>query len=566
MLHTSFNFCSGLWRTLALVGALVAMVTAQPTVAETTVRASVDRQQLSADETLTLSLTADSMLFSDEPDVSALEEDFHILNRQQSSRTHIINGKANSSRQWDYTLAPKREGTLTIPALPMGKYRTRPITVTVTDAPASTDTGSEQVYLESDITPRRGYVQAQLEYTVRVFTSVNFLDASLDSPELDDAVVESLGENRYSKEINGRYYQVIERRYAIFPQTSGELIVPALTLQARVESYRQSLLDPGRLVVKRSPRHRVKVMAPPDSFDGPVWLPAKNLNIEESWSRDLGEVRVGDSITRRLEISAEGLLGSQLPGLPETKLAGAKIYPDQPSIDKNTVDSGVMGRRVESTAIIPTQPGDYELPEVRIPWWNTETGKQQVAILPARRITVLPAAGAQAETGKNTPTSGNKSPATASAATAPQWLWIIVTALAISNLVTLVLLWRRRALTKPVSGSVDTQGSSEKSRYQALKKVCRNKHSDPGQLRSALLNWASAFLGRHCSLHLVAAELPDLAAYCQSLDQQLFGDVDGRAQGDTVDRHALLRAVDQIRAEKPDSRPDRKDALPPLYS
>ncbi|QQD17391.1 protein BatD [Spongiibacter nanhainus] len=562
MLPTNLIFRPGLWQALALAGALIATVL--PAIAETTVRASVDRQQLSADETLTLSLTADSMLFSDEPDVSALENDFHILNRQQSSRTHIINGKANSSRQWDYTLAPKREGTLTIPALPMGKYQTRPITVTVTDAPARSATGSEQVYLESDITPRRAYVQSQLEYTVRVFTSVNFLDASLESPELEDAVVESLGENRYSKEINGRYYQVIERRYAIFPQTSGELIVPALTLQARVESYRQSLLDPGRLVVKRSPRHRVKVMAPPNSFDGPVWLPAKSLSIEENWSRDLGEVRVGDSITRRLEINAEGLLGSQLPDLPETQLDGAKLYPDQPSIDKNTVDSGVLGRRVESTAIIPTQPGDYQLPEIRIPWWNTETSKQEVATLPARRITVLPALSDHTATDASTPATQTGNDELTSITAAPQWLWAILALLVISNIVTLVLLWRRRhsSAGPTQSGTTSTDSDSEKACYQALKKACRDKQSSPAQLRSSLLNWASTYVGRPCSLHQLGVELPALARFCQQLDQQLFS----QAHSDPVDKRALLEAIDRVRAEKNSREKSPNTALPPLYS
>lgn len=541
---------------------LLSLLLTQAVSAETSVRASVDRQQLSMDETLTLSLSADSMLFSDEPDISALEDDFHVLNRQQSSRTQIINGKANSSRQWDYTLSPKRQGTLTIPSLPMGKYRTRPITITVSDAPARPDTGSEQVFLESDVTPRRSYVQAQLEYTVRVFTSVNFLDASLDAPELDDAVVESLGENRYQTEIDGRYYQVIERRYAIFPQTSGDLIIPALTLQARVESYRQSLLDPGRLVVKRSPRHRVNVMAPPDEFSGPVWLPAKDLSIEESWSQDLAEVRVGDSITRRLQISAEGLLGSQLPRLPKTELSGAKLYPDQPRIDKSTIDSGVLGQRVESTAIIPTQPGEYQLPEVRIPWWNTDTGQQQVATLPARRIRVLPAAGSPNPTRGDTAPSPAKAEKGTGPVSAPSWVWWVMALLVTVNILQFVLWWRRpRARPETAPSHSDTHSDDEKPRYQALKKLCRRDHSDPAAIRLALKDWGSAYLGQPCTLQALATAQPALAPYCQQLDQYLYRGADG----EPVDRQALLRAVEALRDSKP-KQGKPASALPPLYS
>ena len=540
--------------------------------ADTNVRASVDRNRLSLDETFTLSLTADSMLFSDEPEVDSLENDFHILNRQQSSRTNIVNGSISSSRQWDFTLAPKREGEITIPAIRMGDKRTRPLTVTVTStAQGSASRSSDrQVWLEADVTPRRAYVQQQLEYTVRLFSSVNFLDASLDEPEIDNALVEPLGENRYRQRVDGRVYQVIERRYAIFPQRSGSLDIPALTLQARVESYRPSLLDPGRLVIKRSPPLQLQVQAPPASFDGALWLPAKNVQLYEEWSEDPEQLQTGQSITRRVDIRAEGLMAAQLPKLPTLDLPGIKLYPDQPSLQNTTEQVGLVGLRSESTAMIPTRPGEYTLPELRIAWWNTETDQPELAVLPARSLQV---AGAAAQTEiAPPPTASNVSEDSATGGDIPiaalspppaptHWLYGVIATLLLTNGLCLFLLFRQRRRNDHAgtpSPQTDNSNAQEKTAYRELKKVL-NAKADAASIRRALSEWAQAWQPGCGQLNRLAAEQPELAPYIEQLNRALYGH-HGEA---TVDASALLSAVDLCRRQA--KRPPGDAALPGLY-
>ncbi|AMO69704.1 hypothetical protein DOK_15484 [gamma proteobacterium BDW918] len=543
--------------------------------AETNVRASVDRQQISSEETFTLSLVADSILFSGEPDVSALEKDFHIINRQQSSRTNIINGKVNSSRQWDYTLAPKREGTLTIPAIPMGKFQTRALTISVDKANRQTrGANGDSVYLESDITPRSAYVQAELQYTVKIFTSINFLDASLEAPEVENAVVEATGEQRYQTLVDGRYYQVIERRYSIYPQTSGELSIPALTLQARVEGYRPSMLDPGRLVVKRSQEHHLNIKPPPAEFKGAVWLPAKKLVLAESWSKDPNSIQIGDSITRTVNIQAKGLLGSQLPALPTYTLNKAKLYPDQAKIEQGDEQSEWSGVRSESVAIIPTEAGELVLPEVRIPWWNTTTNKPEVAVLPERRITVAPGMMdnvnstplSTSNSASNQTLSTNPADNTSAATSSPEQattnalLWMVIAALSLSN-IGFALAWLRNRNGTPSAKNnvrVKPENESEAAAFSKLKK-CVQGNADASSLRGALVNWGQCYYQQALSLSQLGARAKELEHYCQALDAQLFAGRDAE-----IDAKALLDAVKKLRATKP-----HKNAasapLAPLY-
>ena len=546
--------------------------------AESNVRASVDRNQVSSEESFTLSLSADSILFSGEPDVTALENDFHIINRQQSSRTNIINGKVNSSRQWDYTLVPKREGTLTIPELPMGKYKTRPITITVSKAAKAQQAGNESLYMESDITPRTAYVQEELPYTVKIFTSVNILDASLDAPELDNAVIEADGEERYQTLINGRYFQVIERRYSIYPQTSGTLTIPALTLQARVEGYRPSMLDPGRLVVKRSGEHRVKVLPPPAEFKGSVWLPAKEIALEESWSKNPDSLKVGDSITRTVSIQAEGLLGSQLPALPTINLNNAKLYPDQPKIEKGDDKSQWTGIRSESLAIIPTRAGEFVLPEVRIAWWNTDSNKAEYAVLPERKFTVAPAvandgdtqitaidsptlsdAVQQSDTLLSSDSIANKAKQTPSdLPTNNSVLWGVIAALILSNIGFAIAWWRGRSRVPASSATPPKDDNNEQKAFKSLEKSLKTK-ADHNELRAALSYWGLCYFKRSVTLSELGNAIPELSQFCQQLDAHLYS-----GQHFAIDASAVLDALKKFRSNSGKEK-QSQPALAPLY-
>jgi hypothetical protein len=56
-------------------------------------------------------------------------------------------------------------------------------------------------------------------------------------------------------------------------------------------------------------------------------------------------------------------------------------------------DQSLISLRQTSLAIIPTQAGNFVLPEITVPWFNTLTQQTEYATIPARSITVAPASG-----------------------------------------------------------------------------------------------------------------------------------------------------------------------------
>ena len=103
-------------------------------------------------------------------------------------------------------------------------------------------------------------------------------------------------------------------------------------------------------------------------------------------------MEIGDSTTRTLTLAAEGLLSSQLPSITSmsdsSKITGIRVYPDQESSDQIERTEGFLGQRTRSEALVASGSGSWTLPEVRVPWWNTETDSLQFAILPSTTITV----------------------------------------------------------------------------------------------------------------------------------------------------------------------------------
>ncbi|MBT6245489.1 MAG: hypothetical protein HOI43_08760, partial [Gammaproteobacteria bacterium] len=99
-----------------------------------TITATVDRNQISEFDLLNLTIrSSDSQ--TRQPDFSALEKDFEIVNSQnlQNSSYTFINGQQTSRAYIDYTLKlrPKRTGKLEIPALTINNETTQPIPIRV---------------------------------------------------------------------------------------------------------------------------------------------------------------------------------------------------------------------------------------------------------------------------------------------------------------------------------------------------------------------------------------------------------------------------------------------------
>ncbi|WP_052094422.1 BatD family protein, partial [Pseudohaliea rubra] len=358
--------------------------------------ATVDRYRVNLGDSLRLTLRSDGTVDPADADLAPLNRDFEILQRSSSSSTRIINGRSSREVALELEITPRREGTLSIPPLAAGGEQTAPLVIEVEPAPAAGNPDAT-VLFTAELDQDSGYVQQQLLLTLRIQQAIALDDRSVTELKLDGAFVKALGQNSFQRDDGQRRWLVHEIRYAIFPEQSGTLEIPAQTFTARVRQGSRSLFDlrSGPRLSRQSEPLTVTVRPRPDRFPGQSWLPAAGLSLEESWSRPPDQLATGESVTRTVTLTGRGLQGAQLPPVTFPATRGLKYYPDQPQIEDAEGSGGVIGVRTDSAALVPVAPGRYEVPELRIPWWDTEADRLRWAVLPGREIRVTPAASAR---------------------------------------------------------------------------------------------------------------------------------------------------------------------------
>jgi len=549
-----------------------------PTTLLAKLTARIDRKSMAIDETLTLTLTRDSTSFFSGPDLTPLEKDFTVQGQSQSSKTSIINGSATSSVDWQIVLSPRRTGTLEIPPISIGKEQSNALHVQVQEASQpKTKADSAPIFIETDVDTDSVYVQSQVVVTLRLYWAVEARIAEPADPQIKDALIKRLDDTTFDKTINGDRYKVFERKYVLFPQKSGKLEIPPFIVEVTVPSRQRSrgFFDPfgmtGEKIKLRSEPKTITVQEKPASYPADaVWLPAATMIVKEKWNSSQ-ELSVGDSTTITISLTADGLLGEQLPPITFAEPEGIKLYQGKAEVDNTVSPNGIVGMRQESIAMIPTKPGTFELPEIRIPWWDKQLEKIEYAVIPARTITVKGSAAVQAAN----PAAAMEKPqqevpvpvAPRSIPSAPPTFWILLCALlAVGWLITLYLLIQtHRKIASFAPGTTPEKtahpAAREEKAFQEVARTCRE--NNPVAARKAVLDWLRVLLPDAKIITFADAEkalpAPELFQHLQELDKILY---DPAGESGTWKGSGLLDQARQLRAH----RPKNKKGKPPLES
>lgn len=516
--------------------------------------ASVDRTRVAVGETFELTLASDDFTQFGKPDLSALQADFEVRDTRQLNHLTALGGDAPATTRWIITLVAQRTGSLNIPPLQLGDAHSQSIALTVLAADQPGKRDAAPIFIDASLDQNQVYVQAQALLTLRVYHSVALYDDSSLTPlQIADARIESLGPPRtYEKLINGVRHGVIEWRFAIYPQRSGELLIPALVFSATPAQMNAaddpSSAQPGKLAHVSSAQITLDVKGKPAAYpvDAP-WLPARSLSLEESWSPEPEQSQVGDSLTRTITLKADGLAGAQLPPLPGTDIKGLRRYPDQPQLSNASSERGLTGSREERTALVPSRSGEIDLPAIDVLWWNTREDHLEHSSLPARSLQVsdspslaidTPAGDVQAQT------------ATANAV----WPWkLACLLLACTTALGFGLWWRARS--QPAIQRVAQTGPSPRTLLDDLKRA--SLANDPQATRQALDAWARQ---QPETLADMAARFVPLSNALDGLNGALYSEGGHSWQGE-----ALWRAIGTIPASERRQAAGGDAGLPPLY-
>jgi hypothetical protein len=519
-------------------------------VAQQILVAQVDRDQVEQGDIIQLSVMANFQTTSRGPDFALLHADFNVLGTQASNQLRVINGQYSATTLWDVQLMAKRTGELTIPAFSVERAQSQPIQIRV--SPASQRTDDFRIsFIEAEVDNPNPYVQSQVIYTLRYYHLGSLVRGSINPPQFDTMISERLQNQRsFERRVQGRVYRVYEWVYAIYPQASGELIIPPQSFEGRL-LYERSI----RLDEQTSEPITLNVKPIPASFPAnATWLPAKRLILKDEWTSD-DRYQLGDTIGRRISLEAKGLLASQLPNPDWPQQDGFRLYSDPVSQRDHLDLSGISSIKSQDFMAVLQSPGSMAFIEIEIPWWNTQADQLEIARLAGRAIQVETTASGTQST-ENLLSFDVKEPNP----TAASRFWPFVSGLlAILWLITLGFYWQARRQTPRITQAENVSqnkiDNASSPLDQGLETLCQLPLD---QLDLAIKYW----LKQHgfAGTHPLKAAHPALYQQLLALEKARYGDPQ-TALALELDRAALKQNLSAL--VNPET--NNPTALSPLY-
>ncbi len=387
-----------------------------------TITASIDKQTVSLGDPITLTLTivgkGGTLPEPTMPDLSA----FEIYSSGRKQNISIINGAFSSSLDISYILVPKKVGDFIIGPITIrdntGMASTEPIKIHVSNQGAASSSGNAATqpgqspeakaqppqkggdfFIDQFVNKTNPYVGEQITLTFRFYQAVNLWDQpTLEWPKYAGFTVEDLPPNgRYYQVVNGRRYLVTEIKRALFPLSSGKMVIDTPRLTIKPDDF-GSAFDPfsmfDRDLKELFRRGQPKILTADALSLNVKPLPEQNkpadfagavgkFSIQAETDKD--SVGVDEPITFKVTLSGTGNIRSLSPvKLPE--LSDFRIYDSGNTESVSNNNQVVAGTKTFEQAIIPKTSGIFTIPAISLSYFDPSSATYKTIETQPRRI------------------------------------------------------------------------------------------------------------------------------------------------------------------------------------
>ncbi len=394
----------------ALCGAFCLMLSLFSTFAhgaEASISASLDRDELALGEEayLTVSISFSSSGRAQEPHIM---ENSHLTITPMGTSTSIsiVNGRQSKTYEYRYLISADAAGDYAIEGISAvvdhEVLRAAPVRfkVLASNQQNRLPAMNSGLSLEATIDREEVYVGEQIIYKVRFLRKNQVAEASYEPPTLGDFISESLGDQRnYETTVNGQRVAVTEIKTALFPTKPGTYTIEPAKVKAAVlvrnQGRRGGLFDDFFMGSQTKP---VTVSSKP------LEVTVKPLPTEgrpEGFANLVGRFQMKYNISKKLikakesttlTVAIEGY--GNVANLATPTLTADlpyKVYEDKPTFEKKGQNEGLYGRYVAKWALVPSAAGEYQIPKVRVPYFDTESQSYRVLQTPEVTFTALKA-------------------------------------------------------------------------------------------------------------------------------------------------------------------------------
>ena len=356
-------------------------------------RAWLDRDRIATGETATLNIETDQLGAS--PQYAPLERDFIVSGNTSNRQVQSTGGRTTVRTLFAVALQPRRDGVIGIPALRVGGQTTQPLSLTVAPSAASSPSRAGQVvFIETEADDQDPYVQQAVGVVLRLFYAVPLISGQLDLDQPAGAALQKVGDAlQFTREIGGRRYNVVERRYLMVPERSGTLTIPAARFQGQgAGGFFDELFGDGKRALQARGAPRVlRVRSAPANAPQP-WLPLRDLQLR--YVATPQSVRAGEAATVVVQATADGATAAQMPELQLPGGDGAQVFAEPAQSDESFANGRPQVTVTRRFSIVPARAGALRMAGPVLRWWDVRADAARTASLPELTMQVAPGVGA----------------------------------------------------------------------------------------------------------------------------------------------------------------------------
>ena len=240
----------------------------------------------------------------------------------------------------------------------------------------------------ADALSRGGYLHGQLVLAVQVASRYPFEELELSLPEIRDAQVIRLQRPRTERvrSYAGDGY-VFETALAIFPNKSGRLDIPGVAVRGAVSPRSGD----KRPFADRSADLRLDVLGIDDSYTDPWWLVSDRVEISETWSTPLDELRLHDIVRRQVTVKAFAVTAERLPTIEHGRTRGVTVADAGATTRTEVTRDGVIATVVQAWDLKIEAGGVAYISPVNLAYWDPRERRRKKVAVAGKRIEPLPA-------------------------------------------------------------------------------------------------------------------------------------------------------------------------------
>lgn len=374
------------------------------------ITASVDRTQLTTDDTLVLTVSVNADTFNPPSPLLPALNGLAIVGSSSSSQISIINGTMSAQVVYSYRLQPFEAGEWVIEPVSVTingqSHSTQPITIQVTPGtgapsaapapstqpvtPTSTKFAGQESFVEANVDNPNPYLGEQVTYTFRYYQAGDDMFSSFfDQPQFEPPAFKGFwtenqtDQQQYRLQYGGRLYNVTELTTVLFPSVVGPVTIEPATLTVSGGFFSRGgrmQTRPVTLDVKQLPANA------PAGFNGAVG------QYQIQAAVDTTQTKVNEPVTWQVTITGQGNINA-IPDPIWPEIDNWRSFESEATINSHMQNGVMAGTRTYERLLVPQAAGQYVIPGLEYSYFDPAGGHYQTITTQPVSVDVAPGDG-----------------------------------------------------------------------------------------------------------------------------------------------------------------------------